>query len=72
MDTDDEKDLFHTLDTLLEEERRVLLAGDLTAIRALLERKETLIKQLGTLEHVALQLPFIEKRCHGTLTLKHS
>lgn len=53
MDTDDEKDLFHTLDTLLEEERRVLLAGDLTAIRALLERKETLIKQLGTLEGAA-------------------
>lgn len=39
--------LIDQLDTLLEEERRALLVGDLDAIRALLKRKEELIDALN-------------------------
>ncbi|MCA0920382.1 flagellar export chaperone FlgN [Pseudooceanicola nanhaiensis] len=53
METDRDETLIDALDALLEEERRTLLSGDLTAIRGLLERKEALVEQLGALEGAA-------------------
>lgn len=44
------EDVIDALDDVLDAEREALLAGDLDEIGRLLERKETLIDQLATLE----------------------
>lgn len=44
------EDVIDALDDLLEAERAALLVGDLDEIGRLLERKETLIDELATLE----------------------
>ncbi|MEP2640204.1 flagellar export chaperone FlgN [Roseobacter sp.] len=50
MTNEDFEDIIDALDDVLEAERTALLAGDLDEIGRLLERKETLIDQLATLD----------------------
>lgn len=46
MGTEKSQEIFDALDSLLEDERHALIAGDLSAISRLLERKAILFEQL--------------------------
>ncbi|MFX0542069.1 flagellar protein FlgN [Roseovarius sp. S4756] len=59
---DSTQKIIDEMDTLLEEERKALLKGDLESIRVLLARKEALIDELNALALNAQDLKHLQRK----------